>query len=160
MAFVGHRCFLDKNHSWRKDKKSFDGQVEHRPEPKDLSGSDVYNWVKSLSHLFDEPGKHPSKRKRKRSREEANWVKVSIFFELPYWEHLLIRHNLDPMHIEKNICDNILGTMFDIKGKTKDTEKAREDLRDWGIRSELHMRVRESDNRAVKPKACYQLAPT
>ena len=29
------------------------------------------------------------------------WKKRSIFFELPYWEHNLVRHNLDVMHIEK-----------------------------------------------------------
>ncbi|KAK9943177.1 hypothetical protein M0R45_008795 [Rubus argutus] len=31
------------------------------------------------------------------------WKKKSIFFELPYWQHLLLSHNLDMMHIEKNI---------------------------------------------------------
>ena len=30
-----------------------------------------------------------------------NWVKKSIFWELPYWHTNLIRHNLDVMHIEK-----------------------------------------------------------
>ena len=32
------------------------------------------------------------------------------------------------MHIEKNICDNVLGTLLNIDGKTKDTTKARKDL--------------------------------
>jgi hypothetical protein len=32
-----------------------------------------------------------------------------FFFELPYWKDLLVRHNLDVMHIEKNICESILG---------------------------------------------------
>ncbi|KAL4580977.1 hypothetical protein LXL04_017183 [Taraxacum kok-saghyz] len=31
-----------------------------------------------------------------------HWVKRSIFWELPYWRKLLIRPNLDVMHIEKN----------------------------------------------------------
>ena len=56
--------------------------------------------------------------------------KKSIFFELPYWRHLLIRRNLDVMHIEKNICDNILGTLLDIHGKNKDSLNARLDLVD------------------------------
>lgn len=31
-----------------------------------------------------------------------NWKKKKIiFFELPYWEALLFRHNLDVMHIER-----------------------------------------------------------
>ena len=46
------------------------------------------------------------------------------FFNLPYWSSLLIRHNLDVMHIEKNICESLLGTLLEIAGKTKDTKKA------------------------------------
>jgi hypothetical protein len=30
------------------------------------------------------------------------WWKQSIFWKLPYWKYLLIRDNLDVMHIEKN----------------------------------------------------------
>lgn len=155
---MGHRCFLDEDHAWRRDRRSFNGKAEHRPRPKELSGSDVYKRLKSLRHLFDGPGKDPGKKKRKRTPEEGNWVKVSIFFELPYWEHLLIRHNIDPMHVEKNICDNVLGTMCDVPGKTKDTVKAREDLRDMGIREELQMKVRSRDNKPVKPVACFKLS--
>ena len=51
-----------------------------------------------------------------------------IFFNLPYWSALLIRHNLDVMHIEKNTCESLLGTLLEIAGKTKDTEKAQLDL--------------------------------
>jgi hypothetical protein len=47
------------------------------------------------------------------------WKKKSIFFRLPNWKDNLLRHNLDVMHIEKNVMDNILGTILDIKGKNK-----------------------------------------
>ena len=57
--------------------------------------------------------------------------------QLPYWKGLKLRHNLDVMHIEKNICESILGTLLDIDGKTKDTYKARLDLKDMNIRKEL-----------------------
>jgi hypothetical protein len=53
-----------------------------------------------------------------------NWKKISIFFELSYWSSLKLRHNLDVMHIEKNICESILGTLMNIDGKTKDIVKA------------------------------------
>ena len=33
----------------------------------------------------------------------------------------------------KNVCDNLLGTIFDIPRKTKDIGKARKDLQDMGI---------------------------
>ena len=39
-----------------------------------------------------------------------------------------MRHNLDVMHIEKNICDSVLGTLMNVKDKTKDGPKARKDL--------------------------------
>ncbi|KAL8133946.1 hypothetical protein AgCh_009131 [Apium graveolens] len=50
----------------------------------------------------------------------------------------LTRHNLDVMHIEKNICDSVLGTLLNIGGKTKDHLATRLDLQDQGIRKALH----------------------
>ncbi|XP_039119156.1 uncharacterized protein LOC120255387 [Dioscorea cayenensis subsp. rotundata] len=67
------------------------------------------------------------------------WKKRSIFFDLPYWEHILLRNNLDVMHIEKNICENIVGTILDIDGKSKDNMKSRIDMAEMGIRHELHL---------------------
>jgi len=40
-----------------------------------------------------------------------NWVKRSIFWELPYWKTNLLHHNLDVMHIEKNVFENIFNTV-------------------------------------------------
>jgi hypothetical protein len=65
-------------------------------------------------------------------------VKKSIFFELPYWSSLLIRHNLDVMHIEKNICESLLGTLLEIEGKCKDSENVRLDMEHLGIRQDQH----------------------
>lgn len=76
-------------------------------------------------------GKAPNNlsRKRKRGANELNWSKRIILFDLPYWSTLLLRHNLDVMHIEKNVCDKIIGTLLDIEGKSKDNLKARKDTR-------------------------------
>ncbi|PRQ34071.1 hypothetical protein RchiOBHm_Chr5g0064781 [Rosa chinensis] len=41
------------------------------------------------------------------------------------------------MHIEKNICESIIGTMLH-SGKSKDGISARKDLEDMGIRKDLH----------------------
>ena len=81
-----------------------------------------------------------------------------MFFQLPYWSKLKLRHNLDVMHVEKNICDNLLGTMFGIDGKNKDTIKSRLDLADMGIRSELHL-VRLANGKYSVPRACYSMSP-
>lgn len=41
------------------------------------------------------------------------------------------------MHIEKNVCDSIIGTLLNIKGKTKDGIESRRDLVTMGIRQDL-----------------------
>ena len=49
-----------------------------------------------------------------------------------------LRHNLDVMHIEKNIWDSIIGTL-NIESKTKDTLKSRIDLTHLGSRQDLQV---------------------
>ena len=71
---------------------------------------------------------------------QHNWHKKSIFWELPYWKDLLLRHNLDVMHIEKNFFENIMNTILNVPGKTKDNIKSRLDLPDICSRSELHIK--------------------
>ena len=64
--------------------------------------------------------------KRKRGEEALTmWKKRNIFFTLSYWEDHVLRHNLDVMHIEKNVVDNIIGTLLNLDGKTNDNLKAR-----------------------------------
>jgi hypothetical protein len=60
------------------------------------------------------------------------------------------------MHIEKNICDNIIGTLLDIPGKTKDHVNARYDLQEMGIRKELHP-VEVGGGRAKIAKASFSM---
>ncbi|XP_042959909.1 uncharacterized protein LOC122294953 [Carya illinoinensis] len=134
-CYMGHRRFLPSTHAWRKKKAAFNGCEDHRLPPPDLVGYDVLHQLEQIGNT--EFGK--GSRKRKRTPSELNWTKQSIFFHLPYWSMLPLRHNLDVMHIEKNICDNVLGTVMDIEGKTKDTANARRDLMELGLRKELHL---------------------
>ncbi|CAL2270202.1 unnamed protein product [Prunus armeniaca] len=80
-----------------------------------------------------------------------------MFFELPYWSKLKLRHNLDVMHVEKNVLDTLVGTILDIEGKTKDTIKARLDLERMGIRRGLWMN-RDSD-KARRDLAFFSMKP-
>ncbi|XP_074278569.1 uncharacterized protein LOC141602161 [Silene latifolia] len=121
ICYMDHRCFLSSDHKWR-DSKTFNGKPERRDPPAPLSGHDI------LSHLHDFKDRKFGKTVTHPKRGD-NWKKKSIFFDLPYWSSLLLRHNLDVMHIEKNVCDNILGTLLDIEGKIKDSIKARHDLK-------------------------------
>jgi hypothetical protein len=85
-----------------------------------------------------------------------NWTKMCIFWDLPYWCILLVPHNIDIMHNEKNVFDNIFNTVMDLKGKTKDNLKARWDLEVYCHRPELQV-VRAGEVRVSVPKACYSL---
>jgi hypothetical protein len=102
-----------------------------------LTGIEVLQELDSIQHA---PLGRSNKRKRPETNPWYNWWKKSVFFQLPYWRHLLVRHNLDVMHTEKNICDSILGTLLDMDGKSKDGAKARLDLEDLKIRVDQHAR--------------------
>ena len=87
----------------------------------------------------------------------AQLEEEEYLFNLPYWSSLLICHNLDVMHIEKNICEALLGTLLKIVGKTKDTEKAGLDLQDMGIRKDQHSLLKKGKYKL--PAGLYKLSP-
>nr|XP_023893433.1 uncharacterized protein LOC112005415 [Quercus suber] len=60
------------------------------------------------------------------------------------------------MHIEKNVTDNIIGTLLSLKGKTKDNPEARLDLQAMGIRSALHLKSSVGDKYTM-PHACFNM---
>lgn len=62
------------------------------------------------------------------------WYIYKCFFSLPYWEDNVLCHNLDVMHIEKNVCDDIIGTLLHLEGKSKDNDKAHYNLVDMNTR--------------------------
>ena len=62
------------------------------------------------------------------------WKKRSIFWDLPYWSTLLIRHNLDVMHIEKNVFENVFNMIMNVPGKNY---KSRQELNEYCRRPEL-----------------------
>ena len=51
-----------------------------------------------------------------------------FFFYRLYWKDLLVHHNLEVMHIEKNVCESLIGTLLNIPRKPKDGENARLDM--------------------------------
>jgi hypothetical protein len=152
VCFMCHRRWLPEEHPWRKRGDLFDGTDEHRSKPQELSTSQLLQQLRDAEGLqFGQTGGT----KKKNKDVVLNWKKRSIFFELPYWSSLKLRHNLDVMHIEKNICESILGTLMNIEGKTKDTIKARRDLQLMGIRKELH--VQQNGENYRMPLAKYTL---
>ncbi|KAL6499113.1 hypothetical protein OROHE_026287 [Orobanche hederae] len=145
MAYIGHRRFLARNHPHRRQKASFNNRTEHSAATVPLTGEQVLNRQKLEVPEF-KFGKKTAPPPYKGAEDETRpcWKKVSIFFQLEYWQFLSIRHCLDVMHIEKNIVDSIIGTLLNIPGKTKDGVNTRLDLVEMGIRSDLHPNLKGS----------------
>ena len=83
----------------------------------------------------------------------TSWRKKSIFYELPYWANIELKHYLNVMHIEKSVCYSLLRTLLGDSHKSKDTDNAKRDLAKLGIRHELHLY--EDGNKLMKPAAKY-----
>ncbi|CAK8538606.1 unnamed protein product [Lathyrus sativus] len=148
VCYMDHRVFLPENHKYRSNARNFNGSKEDRPPPELLTWEEISNKLKYVNNSFG--------RLQKKSNT-GPWKKKSIFFELPYWKHNNLRHNLDVMHIEKNIFDSIIGTLLDIPGKTKDHKNARLDLKEMGIRNKLHPNEVDQGKKSVFAKACFSM---
>ena len=89
------------------------------------SGKDVFDMVKDLEIIFEKgPGSQPVPNE---NRMAPIWKKKSIFWELPCWEFLDVRHAIDVMHLTKNLCVNLIA-FLGVYGKTKDTLEAHQEL--------------------------------
>ena len=125
--FDNHRKFLPMNHPYRRNTKDF---IKNRKVTKQFPG------VRSGDEILKDLNNRGLRKVIDVDAEVVNaaisktcgWNKRSIFWDLPYWREHLLRHNLDVMHIEKNVFDNIFNTVFNIPGKTKDTYKSRDEL--------------------------------
>lgn len=148
MCYQGHRRYLDNHHPFRRQRASFDGEQEfgHAPEP--LSGEEVLAQQQQLKFSFGKGGKS--------KKVESAWKKKSIFFELEYWKFHHVRHCLDVMHIEKNVCDNLVGTLLNMKYKTKDSTASRLDMVEMGLRADLAPEIGEK--RTYLPPAPFTLS--
>ncbi|CAM8978092.1 unnamed protein product [Rhodiola kirilowii] len=135
MVYQGHHRWLDRDHRWRQAADKFDGLVELRNPPPSLSGHEIMDEI--FSHEFPVLSLHPNSKACRSGLEKLCWIHQTIFFELPYWKYLKQPYSLDVMHIEKNVFDNIIGTVLGIDGKTKDTPKAQEGLKQQGVRENL-----------------------
>lgn len=153
-SFMGQWRFLSCDHPWRRNKTAFDGQQELRPHPTRMTGEEVLHQLESLEDIPF--GKTQPNRKVGIECVTGNWKKRSVFFQLPYWKYLLLPHNLDVMHIEKNVGDNLIGILLGVVGKNNDNLKARLDMKAMGIRSSLHPVERGS--KMLLPPACYSLS--
>lgn len=152
--FDCHRRFLPMDHPYRRNKNNFTkNKQENAPPPEILLGDQVWERVS----MFPKVPQNGNVIHTDGYGHEHHWNKQSIFWDLPYWKTNLIRHNLDVMHVEKNVFDNVYNTVMDIKDKTKDNLNARMDMRDLCRRRDLEL-VDLGDGKFNKPKAEYTLS--
>ncbi|GFZ06764.1 DEAD-box protein abstrakt [Actinidia rufa] len=151
-VYINHRCYLPENHpEWRK-RVAYNGKQEKRKRSLELPVGKIQEQLNNITGVT--LGKYPANKKR--PCHKPNWTKLSILYELPYFRDKKFRHNIDVMHGEKNFSENLIGTMLGIDGKNKDTDKARKDLEDKGIRKELWL-TQHPNGSYIKPHASFSL---
>jgi hypothetical protein len=157
-CYMDHRRFLHEDHPFRFDADKF-GKTEFRPAPTPLSREQVLDCTKDLSTRFgkDPFGKKPARKKRREGEPLVIFKRRSIWFKLPYWKDLMLRHNLDVMHIGKNVSESLINTLLGATEKSKDNLNSRLDLQALGIRSDLH--PIEVDDQFYLPPALYTMSP-
>ena len=126
--------------------KTFNGKEEPRDAPRKFEPEEILEKVNNLDDYI--PGKNPKNKKRKheKDQDQPTWHLKASLFDLPYWSKLKLTHNLDVMHIEKNILDNILETLLELEGKNKDTISARLDLKKFNIGRKYWLQKQNKDD--------------
>ena len=188
ICYMGHRCFLPKPHSFRKNNKCLQfigGKEDNRPVPEQFKSDELQAHLEAVRNV--KPGKPPAEgaptvpagSKRKRNEDAPNIVegtkkkkggevaagakgkekegdKPRIFYkrratlqDLPYWSAKKLRHNIDVMHLEKNICDSVVGTLMNNPSKTKDSSNARLDCATLKVNKHLQL---DPDDKVTKGK--------
>ncbi|KAL1210230.1 hypothetical protein V5N11_021813 [Cardamine amara subsp. amara] len=137
--FDCHRRFLPSNHPYRRNKRLFTkNKVINDGPPPSYDGTYILEQFSDFYVLETRDCGGNGHDRIDGYGTAHNWHKKSIFWELPYWKDHILRHNLDVMHIEKNFFENIINTVLNVAGKTKDNLKSRLDLQQLCGREELY----------------------
>jgi hypothetical protein len=72
-------------------------------------------WL-SMSMLSLVSEKGLTRKLKKMTCERSN----QFFWELPYWKNLHVRHSIDVIHVEKNVCEILFRTLLNTDRKTRD----------------------------------------
>ncbi|MCO5560628.1 hypothetical protein L7F22_014244 [Adiantum nelumboides] len=155
--YLQHRRFLPEDHSLRQrtQARHFNGKVESGQCPIAMTPMDWYNkWTEGP--LIDPESKLASDEEDDRGQGRSTLTpSISIWFQLEYWKDLKICHLLDPMHIFKNVGHSLWKHHTGLK----DTEQARNDLKERNCKSDLWPRVDEESGRKEYAHAPWVLTP-
>ena len=144
-VYLCHRRFLKANHPYRRLNKAFNGPQENDEAQIPLTNLQIHEKVNKVHHVFGKTSK--------KSSVSSPYKKKSIFFDLPYWLKLQVRHCINVMDVEKNVCNSLIGILLNIKGNTTYVVNAHLDLVEMKIREDLA--PREVGRRTYLPSACY-----
>jgi hypothetical protein len=146
--FDYHRRFLSHDHPFRSQRDVFRKDTIVTKGPlKRLTGQEIVATHCRL--IATDDGFEGFK-------EEHNWNHIAAIWSLPYATALILPHNLDVMHQERNIAESIISMVFYFKDKTKDNLKARQDLAEIYFRPTLNLRPNQAGHMG-KPRAKYYL---
>jgi hypothetical protein len=107
IVYMGHCWILPIKHPLRKKHAHYGGKEDRHTKPRHICGKMVFEMVKDIKVVF---GKGPGSISVCSENGHAPmWKKRSIFWELPYWEVLVVRNAIDVLHLTKNLCLNLLG---------------------------------------------------
>jgi hypothetical protein len=119
--FDCHRRFLPLSHEFRGDKESFKKCKRVRKGPrKQKLRADIMKLLGELKESQDGGFEGYG--------EKHNWTHKSCLCELPYAKALMLPHNINLMHQERNVVKSIISMCFYITGFSKDNINARKNL--------------------------------
>jgi hypothetical protein len=156
-----HRRFREQITRTKKNKKTFDGTIEKHHAPKIYSGEHIFRMVKDLKVILGMGKGGESKKTKKVGKMQRRMQRImvtklqdclkkrSIFWNLPYWKDLMVRHAIDVMHVQEHVCKALVGTLLDIPGKIKDTLNAWMDLEEIKLRKDLHHETLENGSKNI-----------
>jgi hypothetical protein len=91
--------------------------------------------------------------------EKHNWTHKSCHWELPYAKVLILPHNINLMHQERNVMESIIIMCFDVIRFSKDNINARKDLAALCNHPSLEPKINAKGN-LKRPRAPYCLKST
>ncbi|KAG8501178.1 hypothetical protein CXB51_003312 [Gossypium anomalum] len=140
-SYMGHRRWLDENYKFRFQRTLFDGIEEYKGAPEQTVGSEILFMLKDINFSYGKMNQPPIMQTRRRSRDESD--DESDEEDDP---------NEAELGRKGNVCENIIGTILNVDGKSKDNLQSRLDLVDMRIRCDLHPQV--------LPNGKYRLPPS
>jgi hypothetical protein len=150
-SFDKHRQFLPPDHPFRLDIKNFTkGVVVIDHPPATMTGAEICQQIDGL--VANTEGGFVG------YGEQHMWTHKSGLTRLPYYDDLLLPHNIDVMHTEKNVAEALWATNMDIPDKSEDNIKARVDLAALCDRPNQEMKPPSGGKIWRRPKADFFLS--